>query len=357
MKEFNAYEDEKYISHNSYIWKRDAEYKHLHHNTVINNDYDKQYCIINDIIENKYIKELYKNSRNEFVFLSNSLSIDEIKTIIDNKNYDRMKCYSLPDCTKDELVKLFTMLYKNDNCEYEILNNEVLNNEVLNNEVLNNDTIDNQLIHYNYVQRYTIINDSILEKENSKYLELGIEYGTTFNNICIENKTGVDPDPKITGLHIIKKTSDEFFKDNNEIFDIIFIDGMHQSEYVLRDFNNSIKCLNENGIIFFDDILPISENEQFKIPNNPVYENGILKYSSPWTGDVWKFIYYLLLNHRDTFDYELFVHTNYRGVGKFMFNQKIFIDEEQLILIESYCYIEDFKHYKNLLENIYFFKG
>ena len=32
-----------------------------------------------------------------------------------------MKCYSLLGCTNDELIKYFKMLYKNDNCDYEIL--------------------------------------------------------------------------------------------------------------------------------------------------------------------------------------------------------------------------------------------
>ena len=91
----------------------------------------------------------------------------------------------------------------------------------------------------------------------------------------------------------------EKLKHDNLIFDIIFIDGMHQVEYVLKDFNNSVKFLNKNGIIFLDDVLPISKNEQEKIPINPIYENSILKYSSPWTGDVWKFMYYLLLNFKD----------------------------------------------------------
>ena len=50
---------------------------------------------------------------------------------------------------------------------------------------------------------------------------------------------------------LVKKTSDDFFESNDKTFDAIFIDGMHQSDYVLRDFNNAMDCLNDGGIIFF----------------------------------------------------------------------------------------------------------
>ena len=35
---------------------------------------------------------------------------------------------------------------------------------------------------------------------------------------------------------------------------------------MFRDFNNSVKCLNKGGLIFLDDVLPINEREQHKVP-------------------------------------------------------------------------------------------
>ena len=99
-------------------------------------------------------------------------------------------------------------------------------------------------------------------------------------------------------------TSDDYFALNeNRTFDIFFIDGMHQCEYVCRDFYNSLKKLNPNGSILIHDILPMNEREQLKFPINHVYENGILKYRESWTGDVWKFIYYLLKNVKMEFQW------------------------------------------------------
>ena len=124
---------------------------------------------------------------------------------------------------------------------------------------------------------------------------------------------------------------------------------MHQVEYILKDFNNSVKFLNKNGIIFLDDVLPISKNEQEKIPINPIYENGILKYSSPWTGDVWKFMYYLLLNFKDKIKYTVFSHQNYRGVVKICLKEEFTVSESVLSTINSYDYDRDFENYKEIL--------
>ena len=51
----------------------------------------------------------------------------------------------------------------------------------------------------------------------------------------------------------IKGTSDEFFKNNEQKFDIIYVDGWHEAPQVYKDINNSWDCLNVNGIIICDD--------------------------------------------------------------------------------------------------------
>lgn len=56
-----------------------------------------------------------------------------------------------------------------------------------------------------------------------------------------------------------KGTTDEFFEKNTSTFDVIFIDACHDYEFVKRDFYNSIKILNEEGIIFIHDTDPNKE--------------------------------------------------------------------------------------------------
>lgn len=116
----------------------------------------------------------------------------------------------------------------------------------------------------------------LANKNNAKsYLEIGVDSGLVFDNISIPHKIGVDPDPlsKAT-LHC---TSDEFFENNTDKFDIVFIDGLHYADQVEKDINNSLNSLNTNGIIICHDMLPNKEKIQ-RVPRQTI----------EWTGDCWK---------------------------------------------------------------------
>ena len=124
-----------------------------------------------------------------------------------------------------------------------------------------------------------------LPKSRLTYLEIGISGGTTHEQVEIEEKYGVDPDPKYTSPNIFSITSDAFFEHNQKTFDMIFIDGLHHSNQVLKDLQNSMACLSIPGFIVIDDVLPLEESEQTREERPP---------GSPWTGDVWKSIYFLI---------------------------------------------------------------
>jgi hypothetical protein len=262
----------------------------------------------------KYIKELHLNPRNDFILLD-SVNIEEIQNVLDKYELN-FKCYTV---SIEEALNYFLMMYKSTD-NYEIIDN--YNTELS--------------------QRHLVINENTTPEQ--KYLEIGIEYGYNFDNVHFKTKIGVDPDPKCEN-EIIKLTSDDFFEKNCDFFDTVFIDGMHQSEYVLRDFNNSISKLNDNGVIFIDDILPLNYNEQLKIPNKHVYENGILKYREPWTGDVWKVVYYMLKYHSTDFEFKFYNNQNYRGVGVFKILNKFNIPEASIDEINAYEYYKDFNQY------------
>ena len=50
-----------------------------------------------------------------------------------------------------------------------------------------------------------------------------------------------------------KKSSDDFFQENNEFFDVIYIDDWHGASQVRKDLNKSWKFLKSEGIIICDD--------------------------------------------------------------------------------------------------------
>ena len=123
--------------------------------------------------------------------------------------------------------------------------------------------------------RFEIIQNIINKKNYKKYLEIGCERDELFNHINCEKKVGVDP---VSG-GTIRKTSDQFFSNNNDFFDCIFIDGLHEYKQVKRDILNSLKFLNEGGIILVHDCLP-----------NNYFEQAVPRCQWSWNGDVWKAI-------------------------------------------------------------------
>lgn len=138
------------------------------------------------------------------------------------------------------------------------------------------------------ITHHTQLLNALIEKYNLKsYLEIGVQNpANNFDKINVKYKFGCDPEDLRSD--IFHGTSDEYF--NQKIFiknkfeliytnyDLIFIDGYHECKQVKRDFENSLKCLNDNGFIVLHDVLP--ENEQgTKVPRE----------TKVWWGDVYKF--------------------------------------------------------------------
>ena len=143
---------------------------------------------------------------------------------------------------------------------------------------------------YDLSSRTSIINHLIKKNNYKKYLEIGVRKGENFKKININNKIAVDPDPLFDHKNLKKVSSDEFFKNNTETFDIIFIDGLHLEKQVDKDISNSLSCISKNGLIIMHDCNPPSEFHQ-----REKYEvNG--EYPA-WNGTVWKSFAKLRMNN------------------------------------------------------------
>ena len=94
----------------------------------------------------------------------------------------------------------------------------------------------------------------------SSYLELGLREGKTFKKLSklIPNCVGVDLSPRNLNDYnrILTMSTNDFFSQNKETFDIIFIDADHKFESVKTDLLNAIKILNYDGMIFLHDTDP-----------------------------------------------------------------------------------------------------
>ena len=171
-----------------------------------------------------------------------------------------------------------------------------------------------------------IILNEISDKINAKrYLEIGCDLNQVFNKINCENKVGVDPSRGGT----IRDTSDNFFKTNKEKFDLIFIDGLHTYDQILKDFKNSFDCLNDGGYIVMHDLMP-----------RTWLEEHVPRISNDWCGDVWKISF--LLNDIKDHDYKLLL-TDF-GLGVFRKkNNKIKINDFSYKNINFKYFVNNYK--------------
>ncbi len=163
------------------------------------------------------------------------------------------------------------------------------------------------------MDRIQLINTLIRTRGYRDYLEIGVKGGEALMAIQAERRTGVDPDlhrlkptlqpglkGKATrwlrqpfgqpwshreeGLRLFEMTSDDYFANYTERYDLVFIDGLHQFDQVLYDYRNAQRVLRDGGCIVFHDCNPLTE----LAAERERHEGNVL-----WNGDTWKAVYYL----------------------------------------------------------------
>ena len=147
------------------------------------------------------------------------------------------------------------------------------------------------------LNRVALANVIGIKRGFKKYLEIGCFENELFDSVAIMKKVGVDP---VKGGNV-RLTSDQFFEKNQENFDLIFIDGLHEYSQVHRDAANALSALSEGGVILFHDMIPRTWREH----HVPRVSRG------DWTGDVWKLSFELAASS----DLDFFVCNIDHGVG------------------------------------------
>ncbi len=143
------------------------------------------------------------------------------------------------------------------------------------------------------VKRHEIINFLLKKRQNPLYLEIGVRNpNDNFNLIRCDQKYGVDPGLEFGSNPVeFRITSDMFFEklSNGDLlntsikFDIIFIDGLHQADQVMRDIKNSLNYLTDDGFVILHDCNPPTE---FHASEN--YGFVLSPSMGAWNGTTWK---------------------------------------------------------------------
>ncbi len=154
------------------------------------------------------------------------------------------------------------------------------------------------------VTRIDILNELIRQRGYRRYLEIGVQYGHCFRAIRgATRKVAVDPSPlfKPSPSEILHAMgSDDFFAANQETFDLIFVDGLHHADQVLRDVRNALSRLAPGGLVVMHDCNPSTEAAQI-----------VPRQAKDWNGDVWR----AFVRLRMDLPYRCFVLDTDHGVG------------------------------------------
>ena len=129
------------------------------------------------------------------------------------------------------------------------------------------------------------------------YFEIGVQHGYSLA-LAKCPALGVDPAPVLkvnlpSATKVVRLSSDDFFAFGlNSSYPepgLVFIDGMHLSEYVLRDLINVVRWANRKLVVVIDDIFP-NNNAQGQRTRSTRH----------WAGDVWKIARLIVRNCPNT---------------------------------------------------------
>lgn len=144
------------------------------------------------------------------------------------------------------------------------------------------------------------------------YLEIGVSRGFAFRRISADVKIAVDPafrlsarsrrqaDAKARATYYFETTSDAFFANETAFLeqhgvDVALIDGLHTYGQVVRDVENTLRYLRDDGVIVLHDCNParaLIARPAASQADFIAQQKGLLKIGV-WSGDVWKAIVYL----------------------------------------------------------------
>lgn len=169
------------------------------------------------------------------------------------------------------------------------------------------------------MNKVSLIQEIIDRKKAKIYLEIGVSSGITFFKIRVKRKMAVDPIFKISKKRKIKSilenilnifnkyfqmTSDDFFRTKSSQLkcglEVVLVDGLHTFKQALKDIQNCLKFLKEDGIIIVHDCNPTFEAIAYPAQSlEHASSLNLADWTGEWCGDVWKAIVYLRSTRSD----------------------------------------------------------
>jgi len=140
-----------------------------------------------------------------------------------------------------------------------------------------------------------------VKRQVRRYLEIGTQHGESLK-LARGNAVAIDPEFKLSmrlwflrrRIRLFKTTSDAYFSSHDPCvtlggpIELAFIDGMHLSEYVLRDFINVERHCSPDSLIVLHDAVP--QNFEMTERQRRADARHDKSLAQAWTGDVWRIV-------------------------------------------------------------------
>ncbi|WP_231995897.1 class I SAM-dependent methyltransferase [Mycobacterium sp. 852002-51163_SCH5372311] len=160
------------------------------------------------------------------------------------------------------------------------------------------------------MNRIKVVNQALDGRMQRVYLEIGVECGRAFRRIVADEKIAVDPafmlsarsrrraEANARATHYFEMTSDAFFASQGSFLeqrgiDVALIDGLHTYEQVLRDVENTLRYLRDDGVIVLHDCNPSRPSIGCPATSYADFRAQNRWWNILWSGDVWKAIVHL----------------------------------------------------------------
>jgi hypothetical protein len=160
------------------------------------------------------------------------------------------------------------------------------------------------------VDRVKVVQRALEGRAKPIYLEVGVAQGAAFRRIAADEKIAVDPAFKMSTrtrrrvdatarvTNYFETTSDAFFNDQATFLeqrevDVALIDGLHTYQQAVRDVENTLRYLRDDGIILMHDCNPGNASVACPAASYADFRAQNHWWNINWTGDVWKSIVYL----------------------------------------------------------------
>jgi hypothetical protein len=162
------------------------------------------------------------------------------------------------------------------------------------------------------VNRIKAVRQALDSRVMPVYLEIGVSHGCAFRRIAAHEKIAVDPafklsarsrriaDAKARATHYFEMTSDAFFANETAFLeqrgiDVALIDGLHTYRQAVRDVQNTLRYLRDDGVIFLHDCNPANASIGYPATSYADFRAQnrwrVLGVTiALWSGDVWKAI-------------------------------------------------------------------